>query len=377
MQSFQEANSAAGRGVAAAVIQVVGRRPAGWISAAGAAGGAPLAQAVALALEGDHVGVVDEPVDEGGGDHGVAEDLAPGLEAAVAGDDDRAAFVAARDEREEQVGGLAFERQVADLVDDEQAVALEAPSSSSRALRCWAASRRSTHCWAVANATRWPAWQALIASAIARWVLPVPGGPKKQTLACSAIQASWARCRISGFSAPGWAVKSKSSSVLWAGKAAWRMRVAGAGGVAREDLGLEQRLEELLVGPALLAGPRGGLLEALQHARRLELGQQVGQPLADRRGLGLGSCAELGVVGQRRRHDRRARRSRSAARPAAARGACRGGGSQTPALVAARVARDRLAAVLDPDPVAVEAQLDALMHERAPARGRSSRPSLR
>jgi hypothetical protein len=40
--------------------------------------------------------VVDEPVDEGG-DHRVGEDFAPGLEAAVAGDDDRAAFVAARD----------------------------------------------------------------------------------------------------------------------------------------------------------------------------------------------------------------------------------------------------------------------------------------
>ena len=61
--------------------------------------------------------------------------------------------------------------------------------------------------------------------------------------------------------------------------------LAGAGGVAGEDLGLEQRLEELLVGPALLARPRGGLLEPLQHARRLELAEQVGQPLADRRGL--------------------------------------------------------------------------------------------
>jgi hypothetical protein len=34
--------------------------------------------------------VVDEPFDEGGGDHRVAEDFAPGLEAAIAGDDDRA-----------------------------------------------------------------------------------------------------------------------------------------------------------------------------------------------------------------------------------------------------------------------------------------------
>ena len=70
---------------------------------------------------------MDESVDEGGGDHGVAEDLAPGLEAAVGGDDDRAAFVAARDQREEQVGGLALEWEVADLVDDQQPVAVQAP----------------------------------------------------------------------------------------------------------------------------------------------------------------------------------------------------------------------------------------------------------
>ena len=38
--------------------------------------GAPLAQPVALAFEGDDVGVVDQSVDEDGGDHRVAEDLA-------------------------------------------------------------------------------------------------------------------------------------------------------------------------------------------------------------------------------------------------------------------------------------------------------------
>src|SRR5206468_9466180 len=46
-------------------------------------------------------------------------------EAAVRGDDDRAAFVAARDEGEEQVGGLALQGEVADLVDDQEVVALE------------------------------------------------------------------------------------------------------------------------------------------------------------------------------------------------------------------------------------------------------------
>jgi hypothetical protein len=86
---------------------------------------AAFAQAVAFAFEGDHGGVVDEPVDQGGRDHGVAEDFAPLLEAAVAGDDDRAAFVAAGDQGEEQVGGLALQGEVADLVDDEQVVALQ------------------------------------------------------------------------------------------------------------------------------------------------------------------------------------------------------------------------------------------------------------
>src|SRR5207245_9191998 len=56
---------------------------------------AAFAEAVAFAFEGDHGGEVDEPIDEGGRDHRVAEELAPLLEAAVAGDDDRAAFVAA------------------------------------------------------------------------------------------------------------------------------------------------------------------------------------------------------------------------------------------------------------------------------------------
>jgi hypothetical protein len=52
--------------------------------------------------------------------------ISPLLEAAVAGDDDRAAFVAARDQCEEQVGGLPLEWQVADLVDDQEVVALQA-----------------------------------------------------------------------------------------------------------------------------------------------------------------------------------------------------------------------------------------------------------
>ena len=78
---------------------------------------------VGVAFEGDDIGVVDEAVDHGRGDDVVAEHLAPTAERLVRGHDQRGAFVAGRDELEEQVGGLGFEGDVADLVDDQQRVA--------------------------------------------------------------------------------------------------------------------------------------------------------------------------------------------------------------------------------------------------------------
>jgi hypothetical protein len=71
---------------------------------------------LAVAFEGDDFGVVDEPVDHGGGHHVVTEDFAPPAEGLVGRDDQAGPFVAARDELEEQVRGLGLERDVADLV---------------------------------------------------------------------------------------------------------------------------------------------------------------------------------------------------------------------------------------------------------------------
>ena len=70
--------------------------------------------------------MVDEAVDHGGGDDVVAEDLAPTAEGLVRGDDESGSFVAGGDELEEQVRRFGLERDVADLVDDEQRVASEA-----------------------------------------------------------------------------------------------------------------------------------------------------------------------------------------------------------------------------------------------------------
>src|SRR5437879_1161805 len=72
---------------------------------------------VAVALEGDDLGVVDEAVDHRGGHDVVAEDLAPPAEDLVAGHDQRRAFVAGGDELEEQVRGLVLERDIANFVD--------------------------------------------------------------------------------------------------------------------------------------------------------------------------------------------------------------------------------------------------------------------
>ena len=54
-----------------------------------------LAQAIALPAEGEDVAVVEQAVEDGGGHHWVAKDLAPLGNVAVAGDQQTAALVAA------------------------------------------------------------------------------------------------------------------------------------------------------------------------------------------------------------------------------------------------------------------------------------------
>ena len=160
---------------------------------------------VAVAFEGDDFGVVDEAVDHGGGDDVVAEDLAPAAERLVAGDDQAGPFVAGGDELEEQVGGFGFEGDVADLVDDEQRVAAEPdelglqPAGGVGVGEAGDPLRRR---WR--TATRWPAWQARIPRPMARWVLPVPGGPRNTTFSLAVTKS-----RV-----PRWAIVSRLRDAL-------------------------------------------------------------------------------------------------------------------------------------------------------------------
>ena len=79
-----------------------------------------LAHAVAGALDLHDDGMMEQPVEQRSGDDGVAEHLAPFGEAAVGGEDHGALFVAGVDELEEQIAAAWRDRQVSDLVDDEQ-----------------------------------------------------------------------------------------------------------------------------------------------------------------------------------------------------------------------------------------------------------------
>ena len=76
-------------------------------------------ESVAVAFQGDHFGVVNDPVDHGGSDRVVAEDFSPPGEGQVAGQDQGRVFTAAGNELEEQVRGFSFKRNVTNFIHDQ------------------------------------------------------------------------------------------------------------------------------------------------------------------------------------------------------------------------------------------------------------------
>ena len=88
------------------------------------AGHALFPQPVAVALDLDDMAVMEQAVQHRSGEHAVpGEGLIPGAEAEVRGHDGRALLVAGGDDLEEQVGLFSPKWQIADLVNDQQAVA--------------------------------------------------------------------------------------------------------------------------------------------------------------------------------------------------------------------------------------------------------------
>ncbi len=82
--------------------------------------GLGFAHAVALAFGDDDDGVVQEPVEHGGGGGVLGQEPAPGVEGPVAGDAEGASFVGGGDEPEQQLGAGEVEGREAELVDDDQ-----------------------------------------------------------------------------------------------------------------------------------------------------------------------------------------------------------------------------------------------------------------
>ena len=79
-----------------------------------------LLQPVAVALDEEGVAVVQESVENGGGEDIVAEDLAPLGDELIGGDEHAALLVTPSDELEEEVGAALLEGQISELVEDEQ-----------------------------------------------------------------------------------------------------------------------------------------------------------------------------------------------------------------------------------------------------------------
>ena len=76
---------------------------------------------IAGAFEDDGVAVVEQAVEDGGGNGGVAvEDGGPLFEGFVGGQDDGTAFVAGADDLEEEIGSALVDGEVADFVEDKQ-----------------------------------------------------------------------------------------------------------------------------------------------------------------------------------------------------------------------------------------------------------------
>ena len=70
--------------------------------------------------DGQHLAVMQQPVQDGRGHDPVAEHVAPVTERLIRGQQNAAAFVTCGNDLEQQMGGARRHRQVAELVDDEQ-----------------------------------------------------------------------------------------------------------------------------------------------------------------------------------------------------------------------------------------------------------------
>src|SRR5215217_6080148 len=148
-------------------------------------------------------------------------------------------------------------------------------SSALRPLWRLASDRRATHSVAVANATRCPARQARIETAIARCDLPVPGGPNRDDVLLGVQEVELAE--VLDDLALDRALEGEVELLeRLAGREARGLDAAlAAMALPGGDLGREQDLGEALIAPLLLARTLGQLRQRAGGGRRLERPEQV------------------------------------------------------------------------------------------------------
>ena len=98
----------------------------------------------AFSFQDDAVGVVDEAVEDGVGEGGIADDLVPVFDRDLAGDDGGAAAVAILDDFEQVAALLGGQRIEPPIIEDEQLDAGDAESGRSGRRRGRARALRSS-----------------------------------------------------------------------------------------------------------------------------------------------------------------------------------------------------------------------------------------
>src|SRR3954453_20375397 len=148
-------------------------------------------------------------------------------------------------------------------------------SSLSRRPERWASASSATHSVAVLNATRWPARQARIPSAIARCVLPVPGRAEQHDVLLSGEEVELAEVQHRVAADRGLEGEVEVLERLARREPGGLDPRLAAVAVAAVDLGLEQHLGEALKRPLLGAGAVGELRQRPRRRRRLERAEQM------------------------------------------------------------------------------------------------------
>ena len=138
------------------------------------------ALAVGKALDFDDHGVMEEVVEQCGGEDVVTDDLALFAEAAVGGDHG-ALFVPFVDELEEQVDTAGLQVEVSDLVDDEAGRACEVAKSGVEVAVALGLEQGGQDFGQGGEEDTFIGFDGLEAQGGGEVSLPVPGGPRRWT----------------------------------------------------------------------------------------------------------------------------------------------------------------------------------------------------